>query len=101
MPTSILLGTRKGTVIINRDANGWKAQPICHQGIPVCYAARDPRDGTLWAALDHGHWGPKLSRSRDDGKTWEDVLPLSFDENNRYFRRLFSYPHFIDTYKKC
>jgi hypothetical protein len=24
----------------------------------ISYAARDPRDGTIWAAMDHAHWGP-------------------------------------------
>jgi len=47
MSDTILLGTRKGTVIVERTGSGWQARPIVHQGIPVCYAARDPRDGTL------------------------------------------------------
>jgi hypothetical protein len=69
MSDIILLGTRKGTVIIDRSNSTWHPRAIEHAGIPVYYAARDPRDGTLWASLDHGHWGPKLSRSRDGGKT--------------------------------
>ncbi len=73
MSNLILLGTRKGTVIFDRINAKWRPRPISHAGIPVCYAARDPRDGTLWASLDHGHWGPKLSRSRDGGATWQDV----------------------------
>src|SRR5690606_20927489 len=73
MSDTLLLGTRKGTVIIERQGSGWRSRPILHAGVPVCYAARDPRDGTLWASLDHGHWGPKLSRSRDGGHTWEDI----------------------------
>jgi hypothetical protein len=76
----ILLGTRKGTVIVDRSNSTWQPRPIEHAGIPVCYAARDPRDGTLWASLDHGHWGPKLSRSRDGGATWQDVLSLKYPE---------------------
>ncbi|MEX1058613.1 MAG: hypothetical protein WED11_12835, partial [Natronospirillum sp.] len=80
MADTIVLGTRKGTVIIDRTASGWQARDIYHAGIPVCYATRDPRDGTLWASLDHGHWGPKLSRSRDDGATWEDLSTLKYPE---------------------
>ena len=38
----------------------------------------------LWASLDHGHWGPKLSRSRDGGATWEDVLSLKYPQGARY-----------------
>ena len=83
MPNSILLGTRKGTVILERKNSQWQPQPIRHEGIPVCYAAHDPRDGTLWASLDHGHWGPKLSRSRDAGATWQDVSPVKYPEGAR------------------
>jgi len=89
MPNVILLGTRKGTVIIERSTSkssngGWQPRPILHQGIPVCYASRDPRDGTLWACLDHGHWGPKLSRSRDNGVSWEDILSLKYPAGARH-----------------
>jgi hypothetical protein len=33
----------------------------------------DCRDGTLYAALDHGHFGVKLHRSPDGGETWEEL----------------------------
>lgn len=94
MAKSILLGTRKGTVIIDRNESGWQPRPILHEGIPVCYAACDPRDGTLWSSLDHGHWGPKLSRSRDGGKTWEDVLSLKYPEGARYIVKYLPTPDF-------
>lgn len=94
MPNTILLGTRKGTVIVARKNSHWQAQPIMHPGIPVCYAARDPRDGTLWASLDHGHWGPKLSRSRDGGATWQDVLSLKYPEGARHIVQYLPTPDF-------
>ena len=94
MSDTILLGTRKGTVIVERNSSRWQARPIVHQGIPVCYAARDPRDGTLWASLDHGHWGPKLSRSRDGGSTWEDVLSLKYPEGARHIIQYLPTPDF-------
>jgi len=84
MSDMILLGTRKGTVIYDRKNNAWRPRRIEHAGIPVCYLARDPRDGTLWASLDHGHWGPKLSRSRDGGKSWEDAPSIKYPEGARY-----------------
>ncbi|HNZ57615.1 MAG TPA: hypothetical protein PKL58_09690 [Methylophilaceae bacterium] len=83
MSNLILLGTRKGTVIFDRINAKWRPRPISHAGIPVCYAARDARDGTLWASLDHGHWGPKLSRSRDGGATWQDVS-VKYPKDARY-----------------
>lgn len=33
----------------------------------------DPRDGAVYAALDHGHFGVKLHRSADSGATWDEV----------------------------
>ena len=94
MSDMILLGTRKGTVIFDRSDSIWRPRPIEHAGIPICYAARDPRDGTLWASLDHGHWGPKLSRSRDGGKTWQDVLSLKYPEGARYIVKVLPKPGF-------
>lgn len=94
MSNMILLGTRKGTVIFDRINGNWHPRPITHTGIPVCYAARDPRDGTLWACLDHGHWGPKLSRSRDGGATWEDVLSLKYPKGARYIVKYLPTPDF-------
>ncbi len=84
MSDILLVGTRKGLVIFDRKQTGWQPRPITHAGIPVCFAARDPRDGTLWASLDHGHWGPKLSRSKDGGATWEDVLTLKYPKGARH-----------------
>jgi photosystem II stability/assembly factor-like uncharacterized protein len=94
MSNLLLLGTRKGTVIFDRANSTWKPRPIAHAGIPVCYAARDPRDGTLWASLDHGHWGPKLSRSRDGGATWENVLSLKYPAGARYIVKVLPTPDF-------
>lgn len=94
MSNTILLGTRKGTIILDRSSSGWHPRLIEHAGIPICYAARDPRDGTLWASQDHGHWGPKLSRSRDGGKTWEDVLSLKYPQGARYIAKVLPTPDF-------
>src|SRR5690606_25815672 len=44
----------------------------------------DPHTGTLWAALGHGHWGAKLSRSTDGGKTWEDAPQIKYPAGARY-----------------
>jgi hypothetical protein len=94
MSNLILLGTRKGTVIVDRVNGTWKPRPIEHGGIPVCYAARDPRDGTLWSSLDHGHWGAMLSRSRDGGATWQDVRSLKYPKGARYIAKVLPTPDF-------
>lgn len=69
----VLLGTRKGLFILERRGDGWAVATHAHHGVPVPFATVDPRDGTIWASLDHGHWGPKLSRSVDGGQTWTEV----------------------------
>ena len=87
MTDRIVLGTRKGTLVLDRQGDSWQARPIAHSGVSVAYAAADSRDGTLWASLDHGHWGPKLSRSRDGGETWEDAPSIKYPEGARFVAR--------------
>lgn len=84
MSDQIILGTKKGTLVLDRLTRGWTPRPIYHAGMSISYAARDPRDGTLWAAMDHAHWGPKLSRSKDDGKTWEHLSQLAYPKGARF-----------------
>lgn len=84
MSDQLILGTRKGTLLVDRVNGQWKARPIAHAGMSISYAARDPRDGTLWAAMDHAHWGPKLSRSRDGGATWEHMSQLVYPPGARF-----------------
>jgi hypothetical protein len=38
----------------------------------VTAVLEDPRDGTVWAALGHGHFGGKLHRSTDGGATFAE-----------------------------
>lgn len=88
----ILVGTRKGTLVFDRKGGELKARPLAHPGVSVCYAARDPRDGTLWASLDHGHWGPKLSRSSDGGATWSDAPSIKYPAGSRYVAQYMPVP---------
>ena len=81
----ILIGTRKGTFIVERRAHRqWRPALVGHAGVGVNFVARDPHTGTLWAALGHGHWGAKLSRSRNGGASWEDAPQISYPEGARY-----------------
>jgi hypothetical protein len=41
-------------------------------GDPVTAVLSDARDNTLYAALNLGHFGVKMRRSTDGGKTWEE-----------------------------
>lgn len=69
----LLMGTNKGLLILESNGNRCKLVQHAFEGIPVSYAAVDPRNQVLWACLDHGHWGQKLHRSRDGGATWEQI----------------------------
>lgn len=79
-PARILLGTRKGLIVLARSGSSWRVLRHAHLGIPVVYAFADPRTRTWWASLDHGHWGCKLSRSQDSGQTWTEVAPPNYPE---------------------
>jgi hypothetical protein len=84
MSDQLILGTRKGTLLFDRKDGRWAPRPIAHAGMSISYAARDPRDGTLWAAMDHAHWGPKLSRSRDGGESWEHLSAIAYPPGARF-----------------
>ncbi len=77
---TILLGTRKGLLVFSRSDGDWQLVHHAFQGVAVAYAVMDPRSGTIWACLDHGHWGQKLSRSTDGGKNWEDAPAPEYPE---------------------
>ena len=49
-------------------------------GDPVTMVLEDPRDGAIYAAVGHGHFGAKLHRSRDGGETWSELPAPRFPE---------------------
>lgn len=84
MSNRILVGTRKGTFIVEKTAGRWTPRLAGHLGLGVNYVVRDPNGETLWAALGHGHWGAKLSRSSDGGQTWTDAPQIKYPKDARY-----------------
>ena len=85
MSGRILVGTRKGTFFVTKAGKRWQPKLSGHAGSGVNFVARDPHTSTLWAALGHGHWGAKLSRSRDDGATWTDAQQIKYPEGARHY----------------
>ncbi|NIA67515.1 exo-alpha-sialidase [Pelagibius litoralis] len=75
MTEDLLVATRKGLFAV--DSAGAEGAPRClgFLGDPVSAVLHDRRDGTLYAALNLGHFGSKLHRSEDFGATWKE-LPL-------------------------
>jgi hypothetical protein len=85
MASRILVGTRKGTFIVDKENGSWKPRLVGHAGGGVNFVARDPYSGKLWALLGFGHWGAKLSVSTDNGETWIDnPTQIKFPEGARY-----------------
>lgn len=80
MKSTILLGTRKGLVVGRKKGGDWKITEVQFEGVPVSIAYADERNGTWWACLDHGHWGVKLHRSTDEGRTWAEVVAPAYPE---------------------
>jgi hypothetical protein len=69
----ILVGTRKGLFTLGRRRGPWEIEGVAFLGDNVSAAMSDPRDGAIYAALDHGHFGAKLHRSEDHGITWQEI----------------------------
>jgi len=65
----LYVGTKKGLFVVTAGGIG-KPHFL---GDPVSMVLPDRRDGTLYAALNLGHFGVKLRRSADGGASWEEV----------------------------
>jgi len=74
------VATRKGLFTLDRDASKWAISRANFLGDNVTLVMHDPRDGALYAALNHGHFGVKVHRSRDGGATWEETAAPKYPE---------------------
>lgn len=72
MSDRLYLATRKGLLTADRKNGKWSVTRCEFVGDPVSIVLVDPRDGWVYAALGHGHFGVKLHRSSDGGKSWEE-----------------------------
>jgi hypothetical protein len=78
MSDRLLAATRKGLFEFRRNGRGWQVANTAFLGSPVSMTLADPRDGALYAALDLGHFGVKLHRSDDGGKSWTEIAAPSY-----------------------
>ena len=67
------VGTRKGLFTITRGASGWSVSRVSFLGDNCTLAVHDPRNDSLFATLNHGHFGVKLHRSDDGGASWKPI----------------------------
>ena len=77
MSERLLVATRKGLFTLERRA-AWRITATAFLGDPVSGVLHDPRDHALYAALNLGHFGVKLHRSRDGGGRWEEITAPAY-----------------------
>jgi photosystem II stability/assembly factor-like uncharacterized protein len=80
MSTRCHVATRKGLFTLERGASGWAIRRTSFLGDNCTLVMHDPRSGELLAALDHGHFGVKMHRSRDAGGTWQEIAAPKYPE---------------------
>ncbi len=80
MKRRLFVGTRKGLFTLLNDGSGWRITGEDFVGDPVTMVLPDPRDGTLYVALKLGHFGVKLRRSSDEGRSWKEMAVPTYPE---------------------
>ena len=70
---TLWVASRKGLFRFDAGSGFTQSAPPAHLAAPVTAVLQDPRDGTVYAALSHGHFGCKLHRSDDGGATWVEL----------------------------
>jgi photosystem II stability/assembly factor-like uncharacterized protein len=75
MADHLLVATRKGLFTIERRGKvrtSWGIARTAFLGDNVSMVLPPDATGHAFAALDHGHFGPKLHRSTDGGRRWKE-----------------------------
>jgi len=83
MTQRLIASTRKGLFTLTRGEAGWHVERHAFLGDNITLAHVDPRDGTWYAALNLGHFGVKLQRSDDAGRTWTEVAVPVFGADDK------------------
>lgn len=69
----LLVTTRKGLFVVEGRGREARLTRSAFLGDNVPIALVDRRDGAWYAVLDHGHFGVKLHRSEDQGRSFKEV----------------------------
>jgi len=83
MSPRVFVATRKGLFTFERSGSAsqpWKIAQTAFLGDNCPMFLHDRRDGALYAALNHGHFGNKLHRSTDGGKSWTEIGVPAYPE---------------------
>jgi photosystem II stability/assembly factor-like uncharacterized protein len=89
MSDRLYVGTRKGLFTLERAGGRWAISNVGFLGEPVSAVLDDPRENHLFAALNLGHFGPKLHRSTDGGGSWEEIPVPSYPKGAQVAERNF------------
>jgi hypothetical protein len=73
MQDRALIATRKGLFELARNRGSWSIGPSSFLAEPVTMMLFDRRDGTLYAALNLGHFGVKLHRRDKGADAWTEI----------------------------
>ncbi|HSY26496.1 MAG TPA: exo-alpha-sialidase, partial [Burkholderiaceae bacterium] len=73
MQHQALVSTRKGLFELTRENNVWSIGHAHFLGDPVTMTLFDHRDGSLYAALNLGHFGVKLHRRDAGSDQWAEI----------------------------
>jgi len=73
-----LLSTRKGLFELRRSGAHWEVGERHFLGEPVSMALHDARDGSLYAALNLGHFGVKLHRRDPGAASWTEIAAPAY-----------------------
>lgn len=73
MSERLLVCTRKGLFALVPRNGDWQVESVSFLGDNVTQVLPDPRDGAWYAALNLGHFGVKLQRSTDLGRSWTEL----------------------------
>jgi photosystem II stability/assembly factor-like uncharacterized protein len=81
MSQRLFLATKKGLFTLERGSGrGWAITRTAFLGDNLWMTLPDPRDGSVYATIEHGHFGSKMHRSRDGGATWEECAVPVYPE---------------------
>lgn len=88
MSDRILAATRKGLFVIEKNGGTgqWEIARVHFLADNISIVCHDPRDGTMYAAADHGHFGAKLHRSGNGGEVGGDTWKARVSPEDRHSR---------------
>lgn len=78
MADHLYVATRKGLLIYHRKGSVWTHSGTHFLGSPVSMVLPATGGQQIFAALNLGHFGVKLHRTDDGGKTWRELAAPAF-----------------------